>query len=308
MLYVCNINDSYLCYHSEYTYYVNDYYQMIVELIKSFLNKESLKINITLCAHYNFNNNNKTVNININFEHTLLKQIDNVHHEHYPIGKVKEKDNDKFYLVKIENLNTLYQSDIIIDYSIPNIHNVKISEISGLYEFSKKHIYISSFIYDSIFIKDNRNIFTLTTFIYDKPRRTKILNEIKVKINHININNCFDKTNLQKLYKNTKILLNIHQTDDHHTFEELRVLPALQCGVIVICETSPLNEMIPYNDYIIWADYDNIVDKLIEVAHNYDYYYDLIFCQEHVKKVKLCDLGSMNYNTLSDAFKKMEIG
>lgn len=134
------------------------------------------------------------------------------------------------------------------------------------------------------------------------------MNEIKrINIKHTNINNCFDKNSLQKLYKNTKILINIHQTDDNHTFEELRVLPALQCGVIVICEKSPLNWMIPYNDYIIWAEYDNIVNKMIEVAHNYDHYYDLIFCKESEKKVKLCEFDTMNYNVLSDAIKKMEL-
>ena len=81
---------------------------------------------------------------------------------------------------------------------------------------------------------------------------THLLNQIKQKgITYINVNNCFEKDKLQTLYKNTKILINIHQTDHHHTFEELRVLPALQCGVLVICEHSPLSNLIPGNDYII---------------------------------------------------------
>lgn len=65
--------------------------------------------------------------------------------------------------------------------------------------------------------------------------------------------------------------------------------------------------MIPYNDYIIWAEYDNIVNKTIEVAHNYDHYYDLIFCKEYEKKVKLCEFDTINYSVLSDAIKKMEL-
>ena len=93
----------------------------------------------------------------------------------------------------------------------------------------------------------------------------------------LNVNNCFIKNDLQNLYKNTKILINIHQTEHHHTFEELRVLPALQCGVIVISENSPLSELVPYNDYIIWTSYDKILEKTIEIINNYDYFHDLIW-------------------------------
>lgn len=92
----------------------------------------------------------------------------------------------------------------------------------------------------------------LTTFInVNEPRRLNLLNKIREnKMSHNNINNCFEKENLKELYKNTKIIINIHQTEHHHTMEELRVLPALLCGAIVICEKSPLTHMIPYNDYI----------------------------------------------------------
>jgi hypothetical protein len=150
-------------------------------------------------------------------------------------------------------------------------------------------------------LKENRNISSLTTFInIHEQRRFKLLQNMQnKKINHINVNNCFDKQNLQQLYKNTKILINIHQTDHHHTFEELRVLPALECGVIVISEKSPLYELVPYNDYIIWLTYEEIIDKLIHVINNYDYYHEFIFNKE--KKQKLNTFNTINYNTLKDA-------
>jgi hypothetical protein len=101
---------------------------------------------------------------------------------------------------------------------------------------------------------------------------------LKLKnISHTNVNDCFEKKRLEQLYCNTKILINIHQTDHHHTFEELRVLPALLCGCIVICEDSPLKELVPYHKYLIWVKYDEIVEKCIEIQNNYDFYYNKLF-------------------------------
>jgi len=279
---------------------INDYYQYIVELIKKFLiNNKELEINIILCnENYLFNNNNKILRIGINYEHTLVKKGGR-DSNNSPIGNVKDNDNN-YYLVRIDRYNKLIDNDIIIDYSMPNIHNVVSSLLFN--EFSKKHIYIASSIYDSYILKENRNITTLTTFINtNEQRRKKLLDKIQdEKIEHINVNNCFNKDDLCKLYKNTKIIINIHQTDHHHTFEELRVLPALQCGVIVICENSPLNNLIPYNDFIIWSNYDEILDKVKDVINNYEYYHNLIF---NSSKKSLDELNNSNYNTINNAIK-----
>ena len=283
---------------------INDYYQMIVELIKKFLYDYSKNsINITLCNnHYNFNNNNKTIKININYEHTLVKNGGRSVPRNTPFGNVEDDDNNK-YLVRIDRYDELNNSDIIIDYSITNIYNVKNCDFFNF--FSKKHIYISSSIYDFNFIKENRIITTLTTFINtNEPRRAKFLNElISQNITHKNVNNCFEKKALKKLYENTKILINIHQTPHHHTFEELRVLPALQCGVIVISEKSPLNDLIPYNEFIIWADYDNMINTINNVILNYDYFYNLIFSKEKIHN--LFNFNDINYNTLSCNIKQI---
>jgi hypothetical protein len=295
---IFNVYNSYLYYEENFGI-VNDYYQMLVNLMQQILiNNSQISINITLCNNnYNFNNNNRTIKINFNWEHTMVKEggRDVPHGTH--IGGIMYNNN--YYFIRIERYDELNNSDIVIDYSIPNICNVKSCNLFN--SFSNKHIYISSSIYESYFIKENRNITMLTTFINTgESRRAHLLRTIvENNIHHVNINNCFEKNSLQSLYKNTKILINIHQTDHHDTFEELRVLPALQCGVIVICEDSPLSELVPYNDYIIWTSYDKIVGKSMEVNNNYDYYYDLIFLKE--KKIKLNDLNNINYNTLNDS-------
>jgi hypothetical protein len=122
-----------------------------------------------------------------------------------------------------------------------------------------------------------------------------------MNLGHKNINNCFDKQVLRMLYNRTKILINIHQTEHHHTFEELRVLPALQCGVLVISERSPLNNLVPYNEFVIWSEYDKICDKVNEVVNNYDYFFDLIFTKNDV--TKLVELDKTNYKTICETIE-----
>jgi hypothetical protein len=69
-----------------------------------------------------------------------------------------------------------------------------------------------------------------------------------------------------------KILVNIHQTDSYCTLEELRVLPALMTGILVISEDSPYKEHIPFSNHIIWSSYDNMVDTINNVLTNYDFF------------------------------------
>lgn len=300
MIYNATNSKSILCYEDS-KWIINDYYQHIVCLIKQILeNNPNLNLNIILSHNHIFKNTNKTIIININHEHTLVKKGGRGIELNTPVGEVYYDNNE--YLVRIYNYDIIKNSDIIIDYSNPNIFNVSTCNLFS--ELSKKHIYISASIYENYFIKDNRNILSLTTF-YDitQPRRNNLLNKIKNEnIHHINVHNCFEKTELNNILKRTKILINIHQTDHHDTFEELRVLPALESGVIVISEKSPLNHLIPYNDLIIWETYDNIIDKLKEVINNYDMYHEKIFSTEN--KCLLNTIKNKNYHVLENEILK----
>ena len=84
--------------------------------------------------------------------------------------------------------------------------------------------------------------------------------------------NTRDKFYLKNQLDNFKILLNIHQIDDHKSFEELRVLPALSTGILIISEDVPYKESIPYNNHIIWSSYDDLEKTLDKVLNNYNYY------------------------------------
>ena len=94
-------------------------------------------------------------------------------------------------------------------------------------------------------------------------------------------------------------MINIHQTEHHHTFEELRVLPALLNGIIVICEDSPLKESIIYGKFVIWSNYDNVIETIKDVENNYDYYFDKIFNNTEFDKT----IEIMKYNNNNDLEK-----
>ena len=292
--------NSVVLYDNDISLCIREYYNYIFSLIEKIINDINLPINIILGnQQYNFDNlfefkNNKTIKIGINYEHTLVKKGGRDSFN-APVGNTKDDDGDN-YLVRIDNYSENILNDIIIDYSIPNIINIRESNLFT--EYSKKTIYIAPMLYEKQWGIKKREINCLTTFINtNEARRQKLLIEIQNKnIQHININNCFESKELEKLYLNTKILLNVHQTEHHHTFEELRVLPALLCGILVICEESPLKEKIPYHEYIIWTNYDNIINKTIEVSENYHFYYNKIF--ENNDTISI--LNYINYNNIKN--------
>jgi hypothetical protein len=238
--------------------FVHDYYTYISDLIQQICVYENISFDIGLNIVNHIAN---CMRITINYEHTLvdLKAAPSFPKGTIPIlGKSSET-----YTVRLDYYNHHSKSDIIIDYSCPNIKNLELHPIAS------KMVYIAPILYPISESKTTRTIDTLTTFIRtDLPRRRNLLD--KLGTNHINRNNCFNKDELFKLYSSTKVLINIHQTDFHHTAEELRILPALACGVIVIAEDSPLKETIPYYESVIWVPYDEIVSKTHEVLENYE--------------------------------------
>ena len=295
---IITVNKSQIYYDENYIFYVKEYYIYILNLLKIILNNKNININIILGDYdVNFINDNQTMKIGINYEHTLVKKGGR-DSDGFPVGKIKYSDGE-YYHVRVLNNNFLNNCDIVIDYSMPNIINIAESELFK--KISENIVYISPFLYEYNLKNNDRKINLLTTFINcEEPRRKMLLekmfeNDLEVK----NVNNCFENDKLYDLFSNTKILINIHQTEHHHTFEECRVLPALLSGVIVISEESPLKEKIPYNEYIIWSSYENLISTIKNVIINYNTYYNNIFNNEKINII-LNNLKNNNYEMLSN--------
>jgi hypothetical protein len=157
--------------------------------------------------------------------------------------------------------------------------------------------------------KKDRNINCLTTFLHPHctEKRITFLKDMKENnINHININSCRCAEDFIKLYKNTKILVNIHQIYEHHTIEELRILPALMCGVIVICEEGPLKEYIPYQDYIIWTTNSDMIKTIRDVEERYDELHNKLFSINNLSNL-LEIMKESNKHELYDKFMNVII-
>jgi hypothetical protein len=256
---------------------IKEYYDYIKNLFITILNDVNMIDIVLPHGQYSVNFKNTLIKVGINYEHTLVKNGGRSS-EFFFKGEIPLIDNEsEKYLVRICNYNDLNDSDIVIDYSIPNIINI--SSSNELKNFLNKIVYISPSILPLDLIKNQRNILCMTSFLNNNEfRRKKLLDDLKENnISNFQLENCFLKNDLQKILKNTKILINIHQTDYHHTCEELRILPALLCGVIVISENSPLKENIPYSKYIIWTDYKDIIKVVKDIILNYEFYYESIF-------------------------------
>lgn len=270
------INNSFLVYNPEDNRTIHGFYMHCVNLIKKSLIKNNLNLNVIL-GNYSpeFSNTNKIVKIGIQYEHTLVK-LGGRSVQEIIFGDIKHEDG--VYLIRIDNFEYYNNLDSIIEYSLANIHNISTNKKFD--DYLKRVTYISSAYYNINFEKELKT--DIITMFVDSSnfRRNNVLSDLaNLNVPITKIQNCYDSDGLNEIYKKSKILINVHQTEHHHTLEELRILPALMTGVLIISEKVPLTDIIPYSDYIIWSNYENIAQTTFEVMNNYEYYYNKIFIE-----------------------------
>jgi hypothetical protein len=284
------VNNSLISYYEIPPLHISEYYNYCLNILINLLSKTDFSLNIIFGdIPTNFNNKNKIIKIDIQCEHTLvLKGGRGVTEEIF--GNTMNENNEP-YLIRVDRYNYLNSIDFVIDYSFPNLFNITSNNYFN--QFSKKILVVSPIIYD-VNTSNNEKTDSITMFTnINNPRRDQMLNNLKkVDPKFKNITDCFSSKDITRLYKTTKILVNIHQTDHHHTFEELRVLPALTQGVLVISENVPLKDKIPYHEHIIWSDYDDIPNTLMYVQNNYEMIYNKVFNDSLFKKFELMLLNN----------------
>jgi hypothetical protein len=100
-----------------------------------------------------------------------------------------------------------------------------------------------------------------------------------------NLKRCFDTNALQVQYRRTRVLVNVRRSDHHDTIEELRILPALQSGVIVVSEDGPLRHTLPYARFIVWTHYDTLVEQVASVLRDFDTWHARLFGDPELPRV-----------------------
>lgn len=255
---------------ANYPLYVLDYVNYVCALLQSVVGNDRLVVvGPVVGILYP-----RVLRVGINFEHTLVSPGGR-DSAGAPSGVISVPDGSgNRYTVRIAEQSYLSKCDIVIDYSMPNCFNVRSSR--KFPDIAARQVYIAPCLYPIVWTRTGRTVDVLTTFLDTSQPRRKALLECAGSL-CTNVSSCFEGSELCQLYQSAKILINIHQTPHHHTFEELRVLPALQNGVIVVAEDSPLKEMIPYHEAIVWASYDRILDVARDVLSRYDEMWSQLF-------------------------------
>jgi hypothetical protein len=159
----------------------------------------------------------------------------------------------------------------VIEWSKPNVENV-VRGAALPPEVTRKIVYAPSlpFAYSS---SSDRSLPLITNFNNNPPdsRRGRLSAQLLGTYpEYRNIQGIYDHSELEDLYSSAKVVVNAQQTWFHHSIEELRVLPALSRGCIVISEHVPLRHTIPYHEYIVWAPFEDLADVTSEVMQHYD--------------------------------------
>ena len=107
-----------------------------------------------------------------------------------------------------------------------------------------------------------------------------------------------------KIAAQAKLLLNVHFGDSYNIYESLRCDRWVFSGMPVVSETSINNKAIDINGTVIFSDYDHLVDKVVDIIHNYDTFYKNYTDQYQQNIGKIAD-GRINM--MNDIFKKINI-
>ncbi|QWE02773.1 hypothetical protein [Polynucleobacter sp. JS-JIR-II-b4] len=274
------ISQAYFICDQRYDRVIRDYYEYVESLIAKDLVEIHTPCLVLLdCSGFSWLNTFLPIKkIAFQIEHTLVKPGAR-DCEGAIQGHVAMLGGSERYLVRLVNALQLEGANLVIEYS--QINQLNIQKSPDLKAYTAKSFCISPALYPlleySLDSSSYRTLNTVTLFGNpEEPRRKKFLVTLAtLGINSQNINQVFD--GIEDLYRNTQILINIRQTDHHDTLEELRVLPALRCGVIVVSERAPLIERTRYSQYIIWGELDELPALVKEVQSNYDYWHKKIF-------------------------------
>ncbi len=261
-----NIKLIFIC-EQKLIHYFEDYINTFHHIfnVEIFLYSNNNQIIYFLNNYYDLNNN--FIHIFIFLQHIIpeINQNKNNILEKYKICLLNtEQLSRKNYQNIINSYNPLIY---IIDYSISNltfIHN-KYKKIYLPYQIHHNEIKNYDKINDICMI-----------YPYKSQRRNNIIEKLKTRGINVNIISGFLGNRDKELLK-YKILLNIHYDEDYKIFEELRCNRCVYNKMIVITEKSLFDDIYLLKKHLIICNYDEIVEKVIEVLNNYDFYYNYLF-------------------------------
>lgn len=289
---------------SRHMLFVREYYFYCIALFRAAFAAVDTPLNIVFGDYaVDFGNPYPTLHIDLQFEHTLVKPGGRDSGDAMP-GTVALADGSGTYLVRIADRARLASLDAVIEYSLPNVVNVR---SSGRFEdYLRRVVHIAPLLHANEFSARPRRRAMITLFPdVGQPRRAAFLDSAReAGLPLRNVKRVFGRAELEALHDDTRILVNVHQTEHHHTLEELRILPALQRGVIVVSEDVPLKEHVPYSRFIVWSSYERLVDAARDVHDNYARYHAAIFGSGELAGV-LAAMRQTNVDNVEAAVRRL---
>ena len=194
-----------------------------------------------------------------------------------PASSVPLSAGQGHYLARLVDAPRLAAADLIIDYSAVNLR--VLADCPFWNGQLPPRVAVAPLVYPPDFGRAGRDVPLLSLFAAPgQGRRADFLAAARAAgLPLRNRRGVFHPGTLRALYRRCRILVNVHQTADHHTFEELRVLPALLCGVLVVSEDVPLREQVPYARYVIWSAPERLLDTVRAVLADYEAHWARVF-------------------------------
>jgi hypothetical protein len=229
-----------------------------------------LLFNNHISLQYSSNNNYIFVqNVNNNF------YKENFNNNNLFLINTEQLSVEKLQLEINNNLSNLK----IIDYSNANLkyYNKKFTTFFLPYQINYNEIYN---------IPKNKEICLIGTAENIPSNRQNIINLLNQKNINVDIISGFSKKRDDILFK-YKIILNIGYFENNYKiFESFRCDRCIYNKMIVISDMKDDIENYYLHKHIIFVNYNEIVDKVIDVINNYEDYYNNLFSNFEFKEIE----------------------
>jgi len=216
------------------------------------------------------------------------------------------KGGGALYDVRIGSYEAYQHFDVIVEYNMPNIENMRLS--GHFDDLLPKVVYVPPLYFDeyqpqtvAAARRGHRGIGVLALMGFVTPRRHHAIQlmrnaglEVAIVSNLTasnaqgsNVDRAEDlREALSHLLLRTRILVDLRTKEAYQTVNEFRLLPALQLGVVVVSEATPLIDSVPWREYVVWANYSSFAATVKSVADAYESIWDAL----HGKDSRLPEL------------------
>lgn len=278
------VGEAVLTHNPQHTIYVRAYYRYCVALFHTALQRQPRALHLLFGDYAPGDSVLPLRRIAFQIEHTLVKPGGG-DSEGAPVSRTPLPNGQGHYLARLLHRPELAAASLAIDYSEINREHLRAA--GGFDDVLAHLIVIAPLLHVPCFDRDGRDQPVLTLFSdADAGRRGQFLRLARSRGLPVrNLKRCFDSASLQAQYRRTRVLVNVRRSDHHDTIESLRILPALQSGVIVVSEDGPLRDTLPYARFIVWAAYDELIERATEVLRDYDRWHARIFDDPELARV-----------------------